>query len=89
MIGVLVQAEKALCLTSYDQISPQRICWLNTSAETSAKSYWSVMYLTERREKAKKWMLKYNYHPLREILGDLSPLQFLERHNQTNILSSL
>lgn len=44
--------------------------------------------LSEVREKAEEWMIDYNYHRPHESLGDLSPVQFLERHNQKRKLSA-
>lgn len=44
--------------------------------------------LTEVREKSEEWMVDYNYHRPYESLGDLSPIQFLKRHNQSKKLSA-
>jgi hypothetical protein len=33
-------------------------------------------------------MIDYNYHRPRESLGDLNPIQFLERHNRSKKLSA-
>lgn len=44
--------------------------------------------LNEVREKSHEWILDYNYHRPHESLEDLSPIQFLERHNQSKKLSA-
>lgn len=44
--------------------------------------------LSEVREKAEEWLIDYNHHRPHESLGDLSPVQFLERHNQKRKLSA-
>jgi putative transposase len=44
--------------------------------------------LTQVREKAYEWMDDYNHHRPHEALGDLSPIQFLERHNKSKKLSA-
>jgi putative transposase len=44
--------------------------------------------LNEVREKSHEWILDYNCHRPHESLGDLSPIQFLERHNQGKKLSA-
>jgi len=37
--------------------------------------------LSEVREKIEEWMFDYNYHRPHEALGNLSPIEFLKRHN--------
>jgi len=44
--------------------------------------------LKDVREKTQEWMIDYNYHRPHEALGDLSPIQFLQRHNQIKKLSA-
>lgn len=44
--------------------------------------------LSEVREKVGEWIVDYNYHRPHESLGDLSPIQFLERHNRSRKLSA-
>jgi len=44
--------------------------------------------LKEVREKTQEWMMDYNYHRPHEALDDLSPIEFLQRHNQTKKLSA-
>jgi putative transposase len=44
--------------------------------------------LNEVREKSHEWMVDYNNLRPHEALGDLSPIQFLERHNQKQKLSA-
>jgi putative transposase len=44
--------------------------------------------LSEVREKIEEWMLDYNYHRPHEALGNLSPIEFLKRHNKNQILSA-
>lgn len=44
--------------------------------------------LTQVRDKAYEWMIDYNHHRPHEALGDLSPIQFLERHNKSKKLSA-
>ena len=44
--------------------------------------------LKEVREKSYEWMLDYNHHRPHEALDDLSPIQFLNRHNQIKKLSA-
>ena len=44
--------------------------------------------LSDVREKSEEWMDDYNYHRSHKLLGELSPVQFLERHNQGKKLSA-
>ena len=36
-----------------------------------------------------EWMIDYNHHRPHEALDNLSPIQFLKRHNHNQILSAL
>ena len=44
--------------------------------------------LSEVREKVEEWMHDYNHHRPHEALNDLSPIQFLKRHNLNKKLSA-
>lgn len=44
--------------------------------------------LSEVREMVQEWMTDYNHHRPHEALGNLSPIQFLKRHNHNQILSA-
>jgi len=44
--------------------------------------------LSEVREKVEEWMIDYNYHRPHEALGNLSPIEFLKRHNKKSKLSA-
>lgn len=44
--------------------------------------------LSEVREKVQEWMADYNYQRPHEALDNLSPIEFLKRHNKKQILSA-
>lgn len=44
--------------------------------------------LSEVRVKVEEWMLDYNYHRPHEALDNLSPIEFLKRHNKKSKLSA-
>ena len=44
--------------------------------------------LSEVREIVQEWMIDYNHHRPHEALDNLSPIQFLKRHNHNQILSA-
>ena len=44
--------------------------------------------LSEVREKVEDWKYDYNHHRPHEALDNLSPIKFLERHNQNKKLSA-
>jgi len=44
--------------------------------------------LSEVREMVEEWMIDYNHHRPHEALDNLSPIQFLKRHNHNQILSA-
>ena len=44
--------------------------------------------LSEVRKIVKEWMIDYNHRRPHEALDNLSPIQFLKRHNYNQILSA-
>lgn len=44
--------------------------------------------ISEVRRMTQEWMIDYNHHRPHEALDNLSPIQFLKRHNQRQILSA-
>ena len=44
--------------------------------------------LSQVRKMVQEWMIDYNYHRPHEALDNLSPIQFLKRHNHHQILSA-
>lgn len=44
--------------------------------------------LSEVGEIIQEWMIDYNHYRPHEALDNLSPIQFLKRHNHSQILSA-
>jgi len=44
--------------------------------------------LSEVKEKVDEWKYDYNHHRPHEALDNLSPIKFLQRHNQNKKLSA-
>jgi putative transposase len=64
-----------------------RIECFNGSSRRELLDCYAFGFLSEVRGKAEKWMADYNYHRPHEALGDLSSIQFLEKHNLSQKLS--